>query len=373
MNTTPRRRPARRHALLLCACALLAACQDTPTETAGSGTAGVSASDPLVQRLASMGFQLSTVRDLGDRFLIDGDVEILKSQLALAGPSFSKLTPGGPSYQYHTNVVINQNVMAQGLRISLVPISGNAAWTNAARRAIQEWNWSGGNKIYFTEVTSSPDIEVMFDPTIGSGSYAVARYPINGYPGNYVRINSTKNPTNAVKLSIMMHELGHVIGFRHSDWPTSDPANEGANLIPGTPVKDLSSVMYSGFRGNRFSGYDQIASSYVYPSPAAGITSQGYDASGNFVMSWAAVPSAAQYRISYEYWYEEFVYDPTYPGSGYYAWSFNSYAITTTTSTTFSDAGQGTGAAPYACSYQITPIYPSGKDGPTTRSQDVTC
>jgi hypothetical protein len=51
----------------------------------------------------------------------------------------------------------------------------------------------------------------------------------------------------------------------------------------------------------------------------------------------------------------------------------NSYAYTTTSSTSFTAPPQGTGPSPYACAFAVTPVYPNGKSGNTVRLQDLGC
>lgn len=378
MSITFRLRHARIPAALLCASVILSACQDSVLQAPAGAARAADAADPLVQRIVAMGFNPAGIQDAGDRYVVEGDIVFDKDRLGqVAGPLRNvSVGTAGPRHQYVVNSPILQSVMAQGLRISLANISSSSAWTTAARQAITEWNGAGGNKIKFVEVTTGADITVMFGSGMPSNHIAEARYPVNGYPGWQIDINTSFNSLSAAKKKhAMAHELGHTVGFRHANYPVDDPAPGGANYIAGTPTSDANSVMFSTNRSwSGFSTGDYTASAAVYPADAPAITSQGYDSSGNFTLSWNAVTYATQYRISYDWWFEEWVVDPFYyPNGGYYAWTPSSYTITTTSSTTFSDPGQGTGASPNACAYWVTPIYPSGKEGRSVRSQDVTC
>jgi len=78
---------------------------------------------------------------------------------------------------------------------------------------------------------------------------------------------------------VITHEIGHSIGFRHSDWfdrlscPTSSQGNEGQGSdgsvhIPGTPTgRDLTSIMQACFSSNEdgeFNNNDITALRFMY-------------------------------------------------------------------------------------------------------------
>ena len=91
---------------------------------------------------------------------------------------------------------------------------------------------------------------------------------------NTILINLDFDSNKSVELGSksynMVHELGHCIGLRHTNWDIrGEPINPwGANLIPGTPSQDPNSVMNGGTANNvylGFSSYDIIALQYLYP------------------------------------------------------------------------------------------------------------
>ena len=79
---------------------------------------------------------------------------------------------------------------------------------------------------------------------------------------------------NQVYEHIATHEIGHAIGFRHSDWITRESCGEsvqepwsGAQYIPGTPVITTNSIMAAclpEFTNGEFRGDDVEAFEYVY-------------------------------------------------------------------------------------------------------------
>jgi len=117
----------------------------------------------------------------------------------------------------------------------------------------------------------------------GSGSFlASSGFPTSsGNPYSQVILNSSQvaGQPNATVASIIAHELGHCIGFRHTDYMNrayscgGSAVNEGASsvgaiLIPGTPSSpDPNSWMLSciGSGQNRpFNANDKIALNYLY-------------------------------------------------------------------------------------------------------------
>lgn len=53
-----------------------------------------------------------------------------------------------------------------------------------------------------------------------ANAMAAADYPYNGYPGKNLYINSAWNPEN--KKAIILHELGHTVGFGHTGESSDD-------------------------------------------------------------------------------------------------------------------------------------------------------
>lgn len=135
------------------------------------------------------------------------------------------------------------------------------------------------------------DMVVYDTSNANNGQGGVAGFPnSSGQPNKFVQIYNIEQFSTNVNEHVITHEIGHSIGFRHSDWfdrlscPTSSQGNEGqgsdgAVHIPGTPTgRDLTSVMQACFATNEdgeFNGNDVTALEFMYPtstSPCDGVS-----------------------------------------------------------------------------------------------------
>jgi hypothetical protein len=364
--------PTRRRAaggILLCALATLAACADQSADMLA--TPVLEADQELVERVVSMGFRRDMIVDRGDHFQVEGDIVVRKADLA--GPLFSEAiaTGSGPSFQYHTTNLVSQSKMAGGIRISLAGISTSTVWLNAARAAISYWNATGGTKIYMVEGTPA-DISVAFG-TLGPGVAGSASWPSGGNPGPTITISTAIPMDQGQKQWVMVHELGHTLGYRHTNWQaTGESAGTiGAVHITGTPTgADNSSVMRSGLSSwpywSSFSTYDQVANRYLYPGPAPTFTSQGFDGANHPQFAWSSVSNASHYAVTEWVYYWEFIlYDPQVSSTnGYWGWQayYGGETSAYGTSHTDSNATANSSGSCYT-EYWVSPVYPSSKRG----------
>ncbi len=232
----------------------------------------------VVNKLIELGYELSDIKELNDFFAVEGD--ILYSKDIRDYPDTKK---GDPNLRHaHTNNLVYPTRLNITVRVDAsIPTSGTDNWRTAVQSALADWNGIANCGIFFVFTTSnSAAITVrsdnnQLDPTI----LGLAAFPSNGNPGNTILINldGTVGAIQNVdipegrKRAIMVHELGHTIGFRHTNWETlggeiGDPI--GANVIPGTPSQDPNSVMNNTAPSSVFSNFDQIAARYLYPFAA---------------------------------------------------------------------------------------------------------
>ena len=254
--------------LLICSCFILIyGCKKSGTQTAQQAEISQEALDKIL----ALGFSNKNVTLDEGNYVVEGD--ILLSPGDLNSVPDTKLYRIGTEEQYRTN-----NLVTALPRVITVSISSRISQHgDALDEAINRFN-AEGLRITFQRVASGGNIQVVK----GSGNYlASAGFPSGGNHYGQVKLNSNAvvgQPLHTVA-SILAHEIGHCIGFRHTDFMNrayscgGQPVNEGSSSvgavhIPGTPEDpDAGSWMLSciGSRQDRpFNSNDKKALDVLY-------------------------------------------------------------------------------------------------------------
>ncbi|MEO6405171.1 MAG: M57 family metalloprotease [Ferruginibacter sp.] len=236
-------------------------------------------SQATLLKISNNGFGTSNVQKIEEGYLVEGDIVLTED--------FLNQTPGGNflrianNEQYRTTNLVNAGA---GRTITLALDSKLAAkpgYTAALAEVANRYN--ALNLLLHFQVVSSGATLTYLD---AHGQYlASGGFPTNGNPYGTVKVNSQSIGTGTSSTfvnflaSILAHEAGHCIGFRHTDYSDrsyscgGSYSNEGASsvgaiLIPGTPSgPDPNSWMLacvSRDQNRPFNANDKTALNYLY-------------------------------------------------------------------------------------------------------------
>lgn len=230
-------------------------------------------SDNALAKIYALGFSnKNVVKDEGG-YIVEGDIFLSDEDLD-SKPSTVFLRVGDEE-QYRTT-----NLVSQLPRVIKVSISSKlpASYVAALDEALARYN-AETLTLTFQRVSSGANINLVS----GNGNYlASAGFPTaSGEPYSQVKINARAmggQPQSTIA-SVIAHELGHCIGFRHTDYMNrsyscgGSPTNEGASTvgaihIQGTPTgPDPNSWMLSCIGSGQdrpFNNNDKTALDYLY-------------------------------------------------------------------------------------------------------------
>lgn len=236
----------------------------------------------------SAGFNSNWAEKTSDgNYLIEGDILLTKTQLqGLSGVAPThELIIGNEEHYRTTNLVIP----GTGVRTITVSIASGfpSHYSAGLDLALAHYN-SLNLSIYFQRVASGGEIHIKganLGRSFGGGCILgqAAGFPdASGNPSPGFTLSTNKCATsyinNANKADeVMAHEIGHCIGFRHTDYmnrsscgsnSNEGDAGVGAIHIPGTPetvTGSYSSWMMACVNGdNSFSAADNTALTTVY-------------------------------------------------------------------------------------------------------------
>jgi len=237
----------------------------------------------VYKKIKELGFSLDSITDIGDYYLVEGDVLFSKTS-----ESQNKLKQARTNYLIPWNKQPNITVRVA----ASIPTSGVDNWRDEIQQAINDWNSINDCRINFT-LTPNTTADITIRSDVGSLPYdviAAAEFPLYGQPGHQIIINLdflyNMTMSTAQKRYNIVHELGHCIGFRHTNWQAlgEGSGSEGLYNIPGTPSgynPDPNSVMNGGTAlnsWNGFSAYDIVAAQYLFGKGRRVVleTSKGY-------------------------------------------------------------------------------------------------
>ncbi|MDO6392484.1 M57 family metalloprotease [Pontibacter sp. BT731] len=227
-------------------------------------------------KISEMGFNTDNVQRTEGGYIVEGDIFFSEGDLQ-SSPETTALRVGEEE-QYRTNNLVSVGT-SRTINVAITT-SLPSSYVTALDEAIRRFN-AESLRLKFRRVSSGYNILISKAPS-GSSYLASAGFPSGGNPYNSVKVNSDylgTNPGTNYLATILAHEIGHTIGFRHTDYMNRAYScggsyyNEGASTvgavhIPGTPTgADPNSWMLAciGSGVNRyFNSNDRTALRYLY-------------------------------------------------------------------------------------------------------------
>jgi hypothetical protein len=239
----------------------------------GCGTDLESENQEIIANLVEAGFPRADIMVADDEVYVG-----LDSHVTLQA-SREMLEPGKESLeQYRTTNLVGTSVT----KICVIPTSqfnGYSRLSAGLDLAIANYN-SQGLRITFAR-GSAADCTATISAKTMNGTGGSAGFPTGGKPYGTINIGTgLQNYSDDVNEHVITHELGHTIGFRHTDYydrsiscggsATNEGAsNVGAIHIPGTPTTatrggSIMNSCFSSTESGEWSSSDRTALNYLY-------------------------------------------------------------------------------------------------------------
>jgi dual-action HEIGH metallo-peptidase len=237
------------------------------------GCGPVNENDEIVSNLLQAGYPSSEISIVDGRVMVGGDAHVTLE----ASREMIQSSSATSEEQYRTNNLISTSLR----KICVVPTSSFNSYSRLSAGldgAISNYNALGLS--FFLARGSASDCAATITAKTTSGVGGSSGFPSGGKPYGTINIGvGLQNYSNGVNTHVVTHEIGHTVGFRHSDYydrsiscgtgGNEGTAGVGAVLIPGTPstARPGGSVMNSCFTASEsgnFTSSDKTALQVLY-------------------------------------------------------------------------------------------------------------
>ena len=246
-----------------------AALEPTKEQLVSLANLGVNTSDVTIQKLTMLDGTTAN-------YLVSGDINIPVDGLNKLA-ELEAVADGNKQYRT-TNLVSSGN-----RNISVIGYTGSGyALTSKMRTALQ-WAVNNYNALntslnFTVSFSASTNADMVVYNNGAAGGGGSAGFPSGGAAYKWIQINQGTDAYNTNVIEhVMTHEMGHCIGFRHTDYKSRQSCGQNSNegtagvgaiLIPGTPSSDYTdSIMLACFGSNEdgeFSSTDVTAINALY-------------------------------------------------------------------------------------------------------------
>jgi hypothetical protein len=236
----------------------------------------------VIAQIKAQGFNTNGIVRVKDGYVVEGDIFLPDNSFNQEVNAKKLLIAKTEQYQTRNLIAISGH---REITVSVTNLP--PAYVAAADEAIARYN-ALGLRLTFRRVASGGEIDVI-NANLGAGVLGQsAGFPnAQGNPPSPIKLNAGyigNSPNQAYMATIIAHEIGHTIGFRHTDYfnrsyscrvgGNEGDAGVGAINIPGTPTAaDPNSWMLAcvGAGVSRpFNANDEVALKYLYGQVTGG-------------------------------------------------------------------------------------------------------
>lgn len=198
-------------------------------------------SKEIIDLLKKNGFDTHDIISYENGYIVEGDIFISHENIE----EFKKGSNENSSKHFVRTSLVSNNRSIRTLRVYIAS-NFSSSNKNAIKAALNRYNVLNLT-LRFSETTNINNADIVFRIRTLTGSVAnanaVGSWPSNGNPGSTITYNSRRLGAVGNNVTLAAHELGHTIGFRHTDaedrsFSCGGPrVNEGGTvlIVPGTP------------------------------------------------------------------------------------------------------------------------------------------
>jgi hypothetical protein len=236
-----------------------------------AGPSDADETQEIIDNLGQAGFPASEIA------VVDGVVYVGNDAAVNLQASREMLEGSSGKEQYRTTNLVSTGVA----NICVNGAAFTGVFSTALNNAIAAYN-AQGLTFHMTRTSgSTTGCNAVITGRISGPTGGSSGFPSGGLPFNTINIGSGLSTFAVGTVThVIIHELGHTIGFRHSDFfnraiscggaaSNEGTAGVGATLIPGTPSGATvgGSIMNACFRtteAGRFTSSDVTALQFLY-------------------------------------------------------------------------------------------------------------